>query len=221
MPVACVNWGRMRSSSPESWTEVVEANTIVGAATARSGISAAMTRSAARAPQNSQAGMDNFAHIIALSLGVSLCATALATGIGLSLGAVLAVYEFPGRRVLVVLCNAFFGLPPVAVGLALYLLLSRSGPLGLFGLLFTPGAMVLAQTTLATADRDGARPSGRRGGVETIRRRPDGGCRALVRRHPPSGRRRIVSTPPRRLQADHLRGRRDSHRWRQHRRLHP
>jgi tungstate transport system permease protein len=57
---------------------------------------------------------------------------------------------FPGRRVIVVLCNAFFGLPPVTVGLALYLLLSRSGPLGLFGLLFTPGAMVLAQTALAT-----------------------------------------------------------------------
>ncbi len=94
--------------------------------------------------------MDNFAHIIALSLGVSLCATALATLVGLSLGAALAVYEFPGRRVLVVLCNAFFGLPPVTVGLALYLLLSRSGPFGLFGLLFTPGAMVLAQATLAT-----------------------------------------------------------------------
>jgi tungstate transport system permease protein len=94
--------------------------------------------------------MDNFAHIIALSLSVSLCATALATLLGLPLGAVLAVYDFPGRRVLVVLTNAFFGLPPVAVGLALYLLLSRSGPLGLLGLLFTPGAMVLAQTTLAT-----------------------------------------------------------------------
>jgi tungstate transport system permease protein len=109
-----------------------------------------MSRAAVRAPEINQAGMDNFAHIIGLSLGVSLCATALATLAGLSLGAALAVYEFPGRRVLVVLSNAFFGLPPVAVGLALYLLLSRSGPLGLFGLLFTPGAMVLAQATLAT-----------------------------------------------------------------------
>jgi tungstate transport system permease protein len=94
--------------------------------------------------------MEDFAHIIALSLGISLCATTLAALIGLSLGAALAVYEFTGRRVLVVLFNAFFGLPPVTVGLALYLLLSRSGPLGLFGLLFTPGAMVLAQTALAT-----------------------------------------------------------------------
>src|SRR5580704_2659566 len=94
--------------------------------------------------------MDNFAHIIGLSLGVSLCATALETLVGLSLGAALAVYDFPGRRGLVVLANAFFGLPPVTVGLALYLLLSRSGPLGIFGLLFTPGAMTLAQAALAT-----------------------------------------------------------------------
>ncbi|MBV9858873.1 MAG: ABC transporter permease [Alphaproteobacteria bacterium] len=94
--------------------------------------------------------MDSFAPIIFLSLGVSLCATVLASTAGLSLGAALAVYDFPGRRVLIVLSNAFFGLPPVAVGLALYLLLSRSGPLGLLGLLFTPAAMVLAQTALAT-----------------------------------------------------------------------
>ena len=94
--------------------------------------------------------MEDFAHIVALSLGVSLCATALATLVGTSLGAALAVYDFPGRRVLVVLSNAFFGLPPVAVGLALYLLLSRSGPLGSLRLLFTPGAMVLAQSALAT-----------------------------------------------------------------------
>jgi tungstate transport system permease protein len=129
---------------------VVEASTIAGAATARSGISAVISRSVARTPEINQARMDNFTHIIGLSLGVSLCAAALATVVGLSLGAALAVYDFPGRRVLVVLSNAFFGLPPVAVGLALYLLLSRSGPLGLFGLLFTPGAMVLAQATLAT-----------------------------------------------------------------------
>ncbi len=109
-----------------------------------------MTRIAVRAPETNQARMDDFVHIIGLSLGVSLCATALATLLGLSLGAALAVYDFPGRRVLVVLSNAFFGLPPVAVGLALYLLLSRSGPLGVLGLLFTPGAMVLAQAILAT-----------------------------------------------------------------------
>ena len=109
-----------------------------------------MTRIAVRAPEINRERMENFAPIIGFSLGVSLCATALATLFGLSLGAVLAVYDFPGRRVLIVLSNAFFGLPPVAVGLALYLLLSRSGPLGLFGLLFTPGAMVVAQTILAT-----------------------------------------------------------------------
>jgi tungstate transport system permease protein len=65
------------------------------------------------------------------------------------LGAALAVYRFPGRRILVVTFNALLGLPPVVVGLALYLLLSRSGPLGAFNILFTPAAMVLAQTVLA------------------------------------------------------------------------
>jgi tungstate transport system permease protein len=93
--------------------------------------------------------MENFAHIVGLSLAVSLCATALAALFGYSLGAALAVYDFPGRRVLIVFANAFFGLPPVAVGLALYLVLSRSGPLGVLGLLFTPGAMIVAQTVLA------------------------------------------------------------------------
>ena len=87
--------------------------------------------------------------IIALSLAVSLSATALATLFGMPLGAALAVYGFPGRQILVVAFNAFLGLPPVVVGLALYLLLSRSGPLGGLGLLFTPGAMVLAQSVLA------------------------------------------------------------------------
>jgi tungstate transport system permease protein len=87
--------------------------------------------------------------IIALSLAVSLSATALATLLGTPLGAVLAIYRFPGRQILVVTFNALLGLPPVVVGLALYLLLSRSGPLGTLSLLFTPGAMVLAQTVLA------------------------------------------------------------------------
>jgi tungstate transport system permease protein len=88
--------------------------------------------------------------IVALSLGVSLSATCLATLAGTSFGAALAVCSFPGRRAIIVLSNAFLGLPPVVVGLALYLLLSRSGPLGITGLLFTPGAMVVAQTILAT-----------------------------------------------------------------------
>ena len=88
--------------------------------------------------------------IVALSLGVSLSATALASLAGISLGAGLAVCSFPCRHVLVVLTNACLGLPPVVVGLALYLLLSRSGPLGVAGLLFSPAAMVLAQFILAT-----------------------------------------------------------------------
>lgn len=90
-----------------------------------------------------------FGHIIALSLAVSISATALATLFGTPLGAALAVYGFPGRQILVVTFNALLGLPPVVVGLALYLLLSRSGPLGALGILFTPAAMVLAQSVLA------------------------------------------------------------------------
>ena len=86
--------------------------------------------------------------IVALSLQVSLSAVGLATLAGLPLGALIAVGRFPGRPVVVVLLNALMGLPPVVVGLAVYLLLSRAGPLGELGLLFTPGAMVVAQTIL-------------------------------------------------------------------------
>ena len=86
--------------------------------------------------------------IIALSLQVSLSAVALATVLGLPLGAAVAVGRFPGRHAVIVLLNALMGLPPVVVGLAVYLLLSRAGPLGSLGLLFTPGAMVVAQTVL-------------------------------------------------------------------------
>jgi tungstate transport system permease protein len=86
--------------------------------------------------------------IVVLSLAVSLSALVLATLIGMPLGAMLALVQFPGRNVLVVLLNALMGLPPVVVGLAVYLLLSRSGPLGSFGLLFTPTAMVIAQTII-------------------------------------------------------------------------
>jgi tungstate transport system permease protein len=91
-----------------------------------------------------------FAHIIGLSLAVSLSATVVAAVVGLPSGAALAICRFPSRRLLILLANAFLGLPPVVVGLALYLLLSRSGPLGVLGLLFTPGAMVIAQALLAT-----------------------------------------------------------------------
>src|SRR5688500_9822863 len=86
--------------------------------------------------------------IVALSLQVSLSAVVLATLGGLPLGAAIAVGRFPGRPAVIVLLNALMGLPPVVVGLAVYLLLSRAGPLGDLGLLFTPGAMVLAQTVL-------------------------------------------------------------------------
>jgi tungstate transport system permease protein len=87
--------------------------------------------------------------IIGLSLTVSLAATAAAASLGLPLGVALAIWRFPGRRVLVVAANALLGLPPAVVGLALYLVLSRSGPLGSFGILFTPAAMVVAQAVLA------------------------------------------------------------------------
>jgi len=88
--------------------------------------------------------------IVALSLMVSLTAVALATALGLPLGAAVAVVRFPGRDAVIVLLNALMGLPPVVVGLLVYLLLSRAGPLGELGLLFTPGAMVIAQTVLIT-----------------------------------------------------------------------
>lgn len=86
--------------------------------------------------------------IVFLSLQVSLSAVLLATLIGLPLGALLAVSRFPGRQTIIVVLNALMGLPPVVVGLLVYLLLSRAGPLGELGLLFTPGAMVIAQTVL-------------------------------------------------------------------------
>jgi tungstate transport system permease protein len=88
--------------------------------------------------------------IVALSLRVSLSASVIALAIGAPLGAWFAIARFPGRQAVIVITNALLGLPPVVVGLALYLLLSRSGPLGAAGLLFTPSAMIIAQTLLAT-----------------------------------------------------------------------
>jgi tungstate transport system permease protein len=93
--------------------------------------------------------VNELVEIIGLSIGVSVAATAAATAMSLPIGTALAVFAFRGRRLIVVLINAFFGLPPVVVGLALYLALSRSGPLGSLGLLFTPAAMVIAQAILA------------------------------------------------------------------------
>ncbi len=86
--------------------------------------------------------------IIGLSLRVSLTATGIAAFLALPLGALIALGRFPGRRVLIVLFNALMGLPPVVVGLVVYLMLSRSGPFGVFNLLFTPTAMVIAQVIL-------------------------------------------------------------------------
>jgi tungstate transport system permease protein len=88
--------------------------------------------------------------IVGLSLAVSSAAVGLASTVGLPLGAAVALMRFPGREAAIVTLNALMGLPPVVVGLAVYLLLSRSGPLGSWGLLFTPLAMVIAQTILVT-----------------------------------------------------------------------
>ena len=90
------------------------------------------------------------AEIVGLSLRVSLSAVGLAVLIGLPVGAAIALFRFPGRGGLIVLTNALMGLPPVVVGLVVYLFLSRSGPLGALGLLFTPTAMVIAQALLVT-----------------------------------------------------------------------
>jgi len=97
------------------------------------------------------AGADaRLAGIVLLSLRVSLVATLIACFVGMPIGALLAVGRFPGRRVLIVLFNGLMGLPPVVVGLLVYLLLSRAGPLGSLGLLFSPGAMIIAQAVLVT-----------------------------------------------------------------------
>ena len=87
--------------------------------------------------------------IIGLSLSVSVLAAVIASAIGLPLGVALAVGRFRGRRAAIVAANSFLGLPPVVIGLALYLMLSHTGPFGWLELLFTPTAMVIAQTVLA------------------------------------------------------------------------
>jgi tungstate transport system permease protein len=86
--------------------------------------------------------------IVGLSLQVSLTAVGLAALFGLPLGAAVALFRFPGRVALAALLNAFMGLPPVVVGLIVYMALSRAGPLGVLGLLFTPTAMIVAQCLL-------------------------------------------------------------------------
>jgi tungstate transport system permease protein len=86
--------------------------------------------------------------IVLLSLYVSLSSVALAALFGLPLGATVGMLRFPGRRAVIIVLNALMGLPPVVVGLVVYMLLSRAGPLGEFGLLFTPTAMIIAQFIL-------------------------------------------------------------------------
>jgi tungstate transport system permease protein len=88
--------------------------------------------------------------IIALSLKVTLTAVAIATLLGFAAGGVLAVYRFPGRGAVAALLNALMGLPPVVAGLIVYMLLSNAGPLGVLKLLYTPGAMIIAQVFLIT-----------------------------------------------------------------------
>jgi tungstate transport system permease protein len=93
-------------------------------------------------------GDPEFLGIVGLSLRVTMGAVAIAAVIGLPLGALLATLRFPGRGAVIIVFNALMGLPPVVAGLFVYLLLSRSGPLGPLGLLFTPLAMTVAQTVL-------------------------------------------------------------------------
>jgi len=94
-------------------------------------------------------GLDpDLLEIVGLSLRMTFSAALIAALLGLPAGAALALLRFPGRHALIVLVNALMGLPPVVLGLVLYLLLSRAGPLGVLGLLFTPAAMIIAQTCL-------------------------------------------------------------------------
>jgi tungstate transport system permease protein len=92
----------------------------------------------------------SLAEIVLLSLKVSLSATFLAALFGLPLGALIAVANFPGRSIVILIINALMGLPPVVVGLIVYLMLSNAGPMGSFGLLYSPAAMIIAQTVLIT-----------------------------------------------------------------------
>jgi len=107
-----------------------------------------LSEATVQAAQLVAGGDPKLVQIVLLSLRVSLTAVLLACLIGLPFGAAIAVSRFAGRRSVIVVLNALMGLPPVVVGLVVYLLLSRAGPLGSFGLLFTPTAMVMAQTIL-------------------------------------------------------------------------
>jgi len=107
-----------------------------------------IAEAAARAFALILAADPNLIGIVVLSLEICLASVTMSCVVGLPLGAAIAVNEFPGKRLVVVVLNALMGLPPVVVGLFVYLMLSRAGPLGAFGILFTPTAMVIAQTLL-------------------------------------------------------------------------
>jgi tungstate transport system permease protein len=113
--------------------------------------------------------------IVWLSIRVSFASTCCAALLGLPLGALIAIAQFPGRSVAIVMLNALMGLPPVVVGLIVYLALSNSGPMGGFALLYTPAAMVIAQTILITPIV--AAPT--RQTIEDIRQEYDEQLRAL------------------------------------------
>lgn len=95
-------------------------------------------------------GHNDLYEVVNLSLMVSLSAVFFAALIGIPLGSLLATINFRGKSAVIIMVNALMGLPPVVVGLMIYLLLSRSGPFGVFGLLYTPTAMIIAQTVLIT-----------------------------------------------------------------------
>lgn len=102
------------------------------------------------APDALSALTPELAEIVVLSLQVSLTAVLVSVVIGMPAGALLAVARFPGRRALILLINTLMGLPPVLVGLLVYLMVSRNGPLGALELLYTPAAMIIAQAILVT-----------------------------------------------------------------------
>jgi len=106
--------------------------------------------SVVRAMQLVAGGDPQIVRIVGLSLAVSATACLIATALGLLGGAAIAVWRFPGRSSVIVVLNTLLALPSVVVGLVVYLLLSRAGPLGAFGILFTPSAMVIAQALLVT-----------------------------------------------------------------------
>ena len=168
-------------------------------------------------------GSREFWQIVSLSLTVSLSASIAATVIGLPAGVALAIWRFPGRGVLIGSANSLLGLPPVVLGLALYLLLSHSGPLGFLELLFTPAAMVIAQALLALpivtalAHRAAEELWAEYGDALLVFGASK--CRAVPVLLNMSGG-SMVTGRSRWLRAHRLRGRRDPDRRRQHRRLH-